>query len=187
VTPPAGPDPRIERSRRAILQATLDELGEVGYGAMSIESIAARAGVGKATVYRHWRGKLDLLESALHTVKQDIEIPAEGSVRERITAFLHALASFLANSELSACMPALVSASQYDESVREFQTRFNRSRRQQLVDLVAQGIASGELDGHLDPVFAAEMLASPLFYRRLLSSEPYPPDDVERIVDVVLP
>ena len=47
-------DPRIERSRSIILEASLQELGEVGYGAFTIESVAARAGVGKSTIYRHW-------------------------------------------------------------------------------------------------------------------------------------
>src|SRR4029450_13783209 len=53
-------DPRVERSRRVILEATLGELGEVGYGTLTIEAVAARAGVGKSTIYRHWPGKLEL-------------------------------------------------------------------------------------------------------------------------------
>ncbi len=51
-------DPRIERTRRVVLEATLDELASVGYGALTVESVARRAGVGKATMYRHWAGKL---------------------------------------------------------------------------------------------------------------------------------
>src|SRR5947207_78275 len=54
-------DPRIERSRMVILQAAVEELAEVGYGAFTIESVAARAGVGKSTIYRHWPDKLALL------------------------------------------------------------------------------------------------------------------------------
>lgn len=186
MNPPTGPDPRIERSRRAILQATLDELARVGYGAMTIESIASRAGVGKATVYRHWRGKLDLLEAALHSVKQEIDVPEDGSARERVTAFLASLAAFLADSDLSSCMPALVSAAQYDESVRDFQLRFTRARRRQLVDIVADGVASGDLVAGLDPEFVTEMLVGPLFYRRLLTTDPFPPEQVDRIVATVL-
>ena len=60
-------DPRVERSRQVILQAALDELGEVGYGTFRIESVAARAGVGKSTIYRHWTDKLALIADAFET------------------------------------------------------------------------------------------------------------------------
>ncbi|HEY3485891.1 MAG TPA: helix-turn-helix domain-containing protein, partial [Ilumatobacteraceae bacterium] len=75
---PTELDPRVERSRRVIMEATLDELGEVGYGALSIESVARRAGVGKATVYRHWDGKLDLVTDSLVTLKSIIRPPEGG-------------------------------------------------------------------------------------------------------------
>src|SRR5262245_19919967 len=65
-------DPRVERSRRVILEAVLEELGEVGYGPMTIERVAARAGVGKSTVYRHWPGKLELVEDAFRTLKAPV-------------------------------------------------------------------------------------------------------------------
>src|SRR4029078_13124760 len=58
-------DPRIERSRRVILEAALEELGAVGYGALTIEGVAARAGVGKSTIYRHWPGELPLVQGAV--------------------------------------------------------------------------------------------------------------------------
>jgi TetR/AcrR family transcriptional regulator, regulator of autoinduction and epiphytic fitness len=74
---PTELDPRVERSRRVILQAVLDELGEAGYGALTIEAVAARAGVGKSTIYRHWPGKLELVEEALRTLKAPIIVPEE--------------------------------------------------------------------------------------------------------------
>src|SRR5262249_24688713 len=74
----AEPDPRVERSRRVILEAVLDELGDVGYGALTIEGVAARAGVGKSTIYRHWSGKLDLVEDAYRTIKVPVEAPETG-------------------------------------------------------------------------------------------------------------
>lgn len=183
---PAGSDPRIERSRRAIHRATIDELAEVGYGAMTIESIARRAGVGKATVYRHWRGKLELVASALETIKENVVTPTEGTVRERVTVLLASIAVQLADSDLARCLPALISAAQYDAAVRDFQRTFSRERRSVLVDLLAEGIADGEFDSELDAELAAEVLAGPLFYARLLSHEPFPPERVEQVVALVL-
>ena len=73
-------DPRVERSRRVILEAVLEELGEVGYGAFTIEGVAARAGVGKSTIYRHWAGKLELVEDAFRTLKAHAQVPEGGSL-----------------------------------------------------------------------------------------------------------
>jgi TetR/AcrR family transcriptional regulator of autoinduction and epiphytic fitness len=181
---PAEPDPRVERSRRLIGRATLAELAEVGYGAMTIESIAKRAGVGKATVYRHWTGKLDLVASALELAKEELAVPAEGTVRERVTALLESLADHLRDSTLASCMPALVSASQYDESVREFHHRYASARRQVLIDLLHDGIATGELPADLDAELTAETLVGPLFYCRLMT--PLPRERVRDVVRLVL-
>src|SRR5256885_1383400 len=72
-------DPRIERSRRVILEAALEELGQAGYGALTIESVAARAGVGKSTIYRHWPGKLALVEDAFRTLKAQTLVLVPGT------------------------------------------------------------------------------------------------------------
>jgi AcrR family transcriptional regulator len=88
-------DPRIERSRRVILEAVLEELGAVGYGSLTIEGVAARAGVGKSTIYRHWPGKLALVEDAFRTLKAQALIPDTGSLRDRMVAFLEQLATLV--------------------------------------------------------------------------------------------
>src|SRR5260370_41102014 len=78
-------DPRVERSRQLILRAALDELGEAGYGAFTIESVAARSGVAKSTIYRHWSDKLALIVGAFQTFHEqqgpDVD---SGSSRERL-------------------------------------------------------------------------------------------------------
>lgn len=183
-------DPRVERSRRLICEAALAELGDVGYGAMSIESIAKRAGVGKATVYRHWTGKLDLLESALETVKEDMVLSDSGTARERLAARLAWLADYLACPDRSRALPAMVSAAVFDDSVRLFHRRFSSGRRQELADLIQEGLDSGEFvlrsgnapDTHL----VAETLVGPLFFRRLMSGEDFGAERVEEILDLVL-
>lgn len=179
-------DPRVERSRRLILDATLDELADAGYGAMTIESIAKRAGVGKATVYRHWNGKLDLVESALDHMKADLEVPETGTARERIAEMLRWIADYLGDPRRSACLPAMVSAAHYDDAVRTFHHRFSAERRQVMVGLVEDGIRAGEFDRGLDPQLIAEALVGPLFYRRLMTPEPFPAGEVDRVVDLVL-
>lgn len=179
-------DPRIERSRTVILAATLDELAEVGYGAMSIESIARRAQVGKATVYRHWTTKLDLVADAIITLKQEVRVPVDGDLRTRIVGFLQGLAAHLADSRLSACMPAIVDASERDEAVREFHHRSSQERRAMFVGVLESAREAGHLGDDVDLTVLAEALVAPLFLRRLMTPHPYPPDEVERLVATVL-
>ena len=132
-------DPRVERSRRVILEAVLEELGEVGYGAFTIEGVAARAGVGKSTIYRHWDGKLELVEDAFHTLKAQAHVPEDGPFRDRLVAYLEQVAALVAESTYSTCMPALIDAAERDPKVRAFHSRFSAERRAVLVDLLARG------------------------------------------------
>lgn len=180
------PDPRVERSRRLILSAALELLGEVGYGGMTIEGVAARAGVGKSTIYRHWDGKLELIEDAIGTLKAGLSLPAGGSVRDRVTALLQQLASGMTSSTLSACLPAIIDAAERDREVLAIHRRFSCERRQMLVDLLADGVAAGEVVPGLDLGLAAECLIGPIMVRRLLLHEAFDPAEVPVLVSQVL-
>jgi TetR/AcrR family transcriptional regulator, regulator of autoinduction and epiphytic fitness len=180
-------DPRIERSRRVILEAALQELGLVGYGALSIEAVAARAGVGKSTIYRHWPGKLALVEDAYRTLKANASIPETGTVRERITTFLEQLARMVEESTYSACMPALIDAAERDPQVRAFHCSFSSERLGVLVEVLREAVAAGELPDNADPELLADALVGPIVLRRLMFSEPFDPKQVPALVDQVLP
>jgi TetR/AcrR family transcriptional regulator, regulator of autoinduction and epiphytic fitness len=180
-------DPRIERSRRIILEAALEEIGEVGYGALTIESVAARAGVGKSTIYRHWSGKLALVEDAFRTLKAHALIPETGSLRDRIVAFLEQVATLVVESTYSACMPALIEAAERDPQVRDFHCAFSRERRAGLVDVLRDAVTTGELPSETDPELLADALLGPIVMRRLMFYEPLDPKLVPALVDQVLP
>jgi AcrR family transcriptional regulator len=180
-------DPRIERSRRVILEAVLEELGSVGYGALTIESVAARAGVGKSTIYRHWSGKLALVEDAFRTLKAQVLVPESGTLRERVTGFLEQIAALLEESTYSACMPALIDAAERDPQVRDFHCQFSTERRAVLVDLLRDAKTTGELDPHSDPELLADALVGPILMRRLMMYEPFDPKLVPELVDQLLP
>jgi TetR/AcrR family transcriptional regulator, regulator of autoinduction and epiphytic fitness len=163
----ADQDPRVERSRRVILEAVLDELGKVGYGALTIEGVAARAGVGKSTIYRHW--------------------PEGGTLRERVIAILQQVAGLLRESTYSACMPALIDAAERDPRVRAFHTRFSAERRAVLVGILRAAIESGELPPTADPELLADALVGPILVRRLMLTEPVGPEIAAALVDQILP
>src|SRR5436190_1751735 len=180
-------DPRIERSRRVILEAALTELGEVGYGALTIESVAARAGVGKSTIYRHWPGKLALVEDAFRTLKAQALVPESGTLRERITGFLEQVARLVEESTYSACMPALIEAAERDPQVRAFHCDFSAERRAVLVDVLRDAVETGELSDSSDPELLADALVGPIVMRRLMFYEPFDPKLVPALVNQILP
>jgi TetR/AcrR family transcriptional regulator of autoinduction and epiphytic fitness len=180
-------DPRVERSRRVILEAVLDELGAVGYGALTIEAVAARAGVGKSTIYRHWRGKLELVEDAFRTLKASVEVPAHGTLRDKVAGMLEQVAIVVKESTYSACMPALIEAAERDPQVREFHCRFSAERRDVMVGLLREGIQGGELPSDTDPEILADALVGPILLRRLMLHQPFDPGMVPELVDQLLP
>jgi TetR/AcrR family transcriptional regulator, regulator of autoinduction and epiphytic fitness len=183
-----GPiDPRVERSRLVIRRAALDELAEVGYGAFTIESVAARAGVGKSTIYRHWRTKLALISDAFETLNEQPRPKLKGGApRERVAQLLRHVAAVMRGSIFSRCVPALIEASERHPEVAAFFDRYNAQRRRAVVQAVADGIAAGDFPAHLDPELTALALVGPIFYRRLMSSTPFDPRGVGSLITNVL-
>ena len=178
-------DPRVERSRTVILSAALDLLGEAGYGGLTIEAVAARAGVGKSTVYRHWSGKLELVEDAIRTLKAGITVPAGGSVRDRLTDALRQIAQNMAASTWSACLPAIIDAAERDPEVLDILRRIGQERRRLLLDLLTEGRQTGEVPD-VDLNLLAECLIGPIVVRRLLLHETFQPSSVPTLVDQLL-
>jgi TetR/AcrR family transcriptional regulator of autoinduction and epiphytic fitness len=180
-------DPRVERSRYLILEAAFAELGEVGYGAFTIESVAARAGVGKSTIYRHWPEKLGLIADAFQTLHEqrgpDI---ASGTPRERIERVVRHVAEVVVGSTFSTCIPALIDAAERDRDLRRFHHRFQKEARRPLVELIAEGVARGDFRAATDPELAAIALLGVIFYRRLMSGAPFDPGHARELVAAVL-
>jgi TetR/AcrR family transcriptional regulator of autoinduction and epiphytic fitness len=180
-------DPRVERSRQVILQAALDELGEVGYGSFRIESVAARAGVGKSTIYRHWPDKLALIADAFETFHvQMVPGTESGSPRERVESLVRHVAEVFVDSTFSVCIPALIEGAERDPRLRAFHHQYSSQRRQSLIDVIAEGVAGGDFPASLDPELATLALLGPIIYQRLMSDEPFDPDRAIDLVDTVL-
>jgi TetR/AcrR family transcriptional regulator of autoinduction and epiphytic fitness len=180
-------DPRVERSRMVILRAAVEEMAQVGYGGVTIEAIAARAGVGKSTIYRHWPDKLELIADAFETFHEQM-VPDLGdlSVRESVALLLWHVAQVVVDSTFSRCIPALIDGAERDPRVRQFHHRYSAERRQALIDLIARGVQDGEVAAEVDPELATTALLGAIFYRRLMTPRPLDPNDATRLVDLVL-
>lgn len=180
-------DPRIERSRRLVLDAAIELLGELGYGALTIEAVAARSGVAKSTIYRHWPGKVELVEDALAELKTPIVVREEGSARERIIDLVEQIAEFIAVSTWSSCLPAMIEAAVRDPVARKLQRKVSAERRKVLVDLIRDGVETGEFGHDVDPELAADCLAGAIVVRRLFQRDLIKPEHAPRLVAQVLP
>src|SRR6185312_1951178 len=109
MSPRNAPDParRNERSRRAVLDAALELLSETGYAALTVEAIAARAGVGKQTIYRWWPGRGAVILDALAEAGPPPPLPDTGDLRADLLLVVRATVAELADPRLSATSRAL--------------------------------------------------------------------------------
>jgi AcrR family transcriptional regulator len=179
-------DPRAARSRVAVLRAAVDELGAAGYSAFSIESVAARAGVAKSTVYRHWPNSLAVITDALETFHQQLVPPPTGSPRANVVALIGHVAEILANSPFAACIPALIEGARRDAAVAQFHFRYGAERRAELAAVIRSAISAGEVSESIDVDLAVLLLLGPLFYHRLMAAEPFDGSRVPELVEAVL-
>ncbi len=184
---PQTMDPRVVRSRERIMAATLDEVVERGYVGLTIESIASRAGVSKATIYRHWPTRAELLSDVFEWAKPPVfETPDTGSVRTDVIAILDQLVAVV-NGEPSSFLPVLMDAAERDPELASHHRGHTRARRQPLINALQAGIARGELPPTVDVDLLADLLGAPIMYRRFVSRQGVDRDLVRRLVDTVLP
>ena len=155
--------------------------------ALTIGSVAARAGVAKSTIYRHWPGRLALIADAFETL-HELSAPAVDGLqtRDALIRLLRHIAEVVVDATCSACIPALIEAGERDPQLREFRHRYSARRRQALVDLINRGIAAGETSAGIDPELAAQALLGPVFYARFLTSRRFSPDRAGELVTAVL-
>jgi AcrR family transcriptional regulator len=183
---PGEVDPRIERTRRVVLDSAIALLIERGYGEVTIEAVAAASGVAKSTIYRHWPSRVELINDAFSELRPTVPVPDEGDVHDRLVAVLEHIARDVSASRWSACLPALLDAATHDPVARELNYRLATTGRETLSGLLAEGVRAGELPADLDTELVAEALAGPIILRRLWSAAPFDPADIGHLVDQVL-
>ncbi|QDY07584.1 TetR/AcrR family transcriptional regulator [Micromonospora sp. HM134] len=180
--------PRSTRADEAIIEATLDLLAEGStIEALSIEAIATRAGVGKATIYRRWPGKDALLLDALRRLKGVVAQPAGHSVRDDLVLLVGAVGHNV-DPRAERIMPCLVP--EVNRSPDHFQLYQNiiEPRRKIMREVLRRGVAAGELRADLDIEVAMALLTGPMLVQRLMRWHPELDDRLlpERVVDGVL-
>ena len=181
-------DPRIIRSRRAVLDAALGELAQRGYGAFTIDGVATRARVARSTIYRLWPNRAALVADAIDELNQQPRPrPADNETpRARVATLVHHLSTAMRSSPVAACLPALIDGAERDRALRRLHYQYNDHRRAALVTAIAAAVEAGEARPDIDPELAAVALAGAVMYRRLMTAPPLRNDEVEPLVATVL-
>jgi len=182
--------PRSAEVDRAIIQATLDLLVDEGYTALTVEAVAARACVGKTTVYRRWANKDVLVADALSSVNEELPpVPTAGSLRDRLVALLEQIRTRSPETVSGRIMPRMVAyARSHPELFEVYQTRVLQPRRERVRSVLREGVTSGELRPNLDVDLVTTCLVAPMIYAGMvLNAGGRAPEGLsEQIVDLVL-
>jgi AcrR family transcriptional regulator len=192
VTSPGNDVPRLGRPRDpsrdvAIAEATLALLAEGGYAAVTMEAVAARAGVGKATLYRRYPGKEQLVVDALATLAEPVDVPEGADLREQLVALLDSVRK-RSGSLASQIFPRLVSESVGNpEFMHRYRTQVLAPRRARFVAVLRDAVEQGLLRDDVDLEHAVDLFVGPVAYRNLCAADRPPTRQfVRRVVDDVL-
>ena len=183
---PGSTDPRVVRSRTAVLQAARELVGERGIAATSIEAIAERAGVAKTTIYRHWRTKPEVVIDAISETLDPPADPDTGSLRGDLEALVRWLVDALTDGPLGALLTTVMDAAERDPEFAELHRREIAARHQVGHDVIGRAVQRGELPAGTDPDEVVALVTGPIFYRRLVTHGHVDRCFADAVVDRVL-
>src|SRR6516162_5661321 len=180
--------PRSQEADRAILTAAAELLAERGLAAMSIEEVAARAGVGKATIYRRWPSKgLLALDSFVASFREQQPLPDTGTLRGDLTAALRAWVRAVTSTPMGPMLTGLIAEAQHDQELRAaWRDRVLEPLRSQHRIMLDRAIARGELPATVDQEVVLDLFFGAAQHRLLLGHLPLTDDFIRSVVDVIL-
>lgn len=178
-------DPKVDS---AILAAALQLLADGGYEALTIEAVAASAGVGKASVYRRFAGKEELVVEAVASLTEPPERVDGATVRDELVMLLEAIRRKSDSSLAGKIFPRLLgAAADNPELMHRYRQQVLDPRRRRLLGVLRRGVEEGVVRADVDLDHAADLIVGPMAYRNLIRTDPPPgPELAARIVDDVL-
>jgi AcrR family transcriptional regulator len=157
--------PRSIQSHQAMLQATLELLAEVGFDAMSIEAIAARAGVGKTTIYRRYASKEELVADAIESVREEVVIPDTGNLQGDLDALIQNAAQITLNPLGRQTVAMIISsASSNTQFAQIYWTKYLQPRRKTFAIVLERAKARNEIPTDLDSDLVFDTMSAIMLY-----------------------
>jgi len=176
--------PRNVATEKAILAASYDLLLEIGFGAVTVEKIAERAKVSKATIYKWWPNKAAVvMDSFLSAATARLPVPDTGSAINDIVIQASNLADFLTSRE-GKVINELIAEGQFDlKLAEEYRMRYFNPRRLDSRHILERGVQRGELAENLDIELSIDLIYGPLFYRLLITGEKLDKSVIESLIN----
>jgi AcrR family transcriptional regulator len=179
--------PRSDEAHQAILKAALRLISAKGFRAITVNEIAAEAGVGKMTIYRRWPHKAALvMDALLELVGPQTQFPASPRALDSLRSQLRLQAKFF-RSPYGLLIRSLLAEAQSDEAVAlAFRQRWIEPRRQGVIEVLQRAIEDGDLRSGIDLETTTDMLYGPIYYRLLLATGPIDKAFVDRLYEQFL-
>jgi AcrR family transcriptional regulator len=185
--PPAGAAVLRQDITEAIRGAVLAELATVGYGRLSIEAVARRAGVGKTAVYRRWNSKLDMVLEVVSSIAvRRLPLPDTGSLRGDLELLLHVAARALRHPMALQIIPDLLAEAARNPQIAEtLQRALSTNQRDVGLQLIGRAVQRGELPAGYDPDVAVDLIIGPLYWRLAVARAPVAEDYLRRLAAAI--
>ena len=171
------PGGRTARVRTAGLDATVAELIEHGYGGLTVDGVAARAGVNKTTLYRRWGGRDSLIVDAVETcAAAQAQVPDSGDIDEDLRWWARSILATLTGPVSGALVRAIFGSAGDSPQVRDLRHRFWLTRSTLVTPMIQRAVERGQLPPGTAPEEVIKHVGAPLYYRLLVLAEPLTPD-----------
>ncbi len=179
-------DPRVARTRTAVVAAVHRLLRSEGPAAVTFGRVSRETGVSRTTLYRHWSGPSELVADAWAQLVPPGPPPPTDDLRADLVAMFLRVRDAVESTTMRRSLPTFLAAALDDPVISELHADFVRDRRQPMVDRLALARHAGEIRPDADLDLLVDLLSGPLFYRQLLRREPTDDATVAALVDAVL-
>ncbi len=181
------PGGRTARTAEAVFASTISELSARPYADISVDTIAARAGVHKTTVYRRWGTKAELVTQALAgAAAAAIEVPDTGNFESDLRALSRSVGAVLADPGGAAITRALLAGAAESAEIGALMDRFWATRLAAISAIVDRAVQRGEISSGTEAAGIMNAVAAPLYYRLLVTREPITERDADRAAAATL-
>ena len=178
--------PRPRRAQDDVLVATLHVIAEQGVMGASVDTVVARTGVSKATIYRHWGSRARLLYAAISSLQPESVEPDTGTLRGDLMVLLRHLVDYFGTPTVAKVFPSLLDASVRDPELAALRQETLRLGRASFERVIRLAIERGELPADVDVRLVVDLARAPVIYRRVVAQTPVADAELGAIVDAVL-
>jgi AcrR family transcriptional regulator len=177
-------DPRVTRSRDAVLRAARELLIEGGPGAVTVDAVVARSGVAKSTIYRHWESRDELLVWVMGCSAPNLPLPApELGFEPALRQLMRAIGEIFADPEWARMLPALMMLKSHEDGLAHLEEELHQTQLDTLDDVLARGVREGRLAPGYSTEEVAAHLVGPMFFAVVAGTFPIDEAYCDRVVD----